>query len=104
MALDRPIPILATGTPTDATITFDRPLVTGPLDPANWRISRNNQVFTMASADVVPARPANVKLIYNFPPTNLPGPDTVGYSPPPFDVLSAVGQVPAAAFSGFPLT
>lgn len=31
------------------------------------------------------------------------GPDVIAYSPPPFDVLNAVGQ-PTATFSDFPLT
>jgi hypothetical protein len=33
-----------------------------------------------------------------------PGPDVVSYDPPPFDVVSVGGLVPAPAFTDFPVT
>jgi hypothetical protein len=57
----------------------------------------------MISATVVPAYPnpvVELKAGFNQPDFQL---NKVRYTPPPFDLTSRIGQIPAPAFQAFPL-
>lgn len=81
-------------------VTFDRPLVAGAVTPTTWFVRHGGLdygIFTSASSG------AGVVIGLSGGTKSDPGPDVVSYSPPPFDIKSLVGGVPAAAFTGFPL-
>lgn len=94
-----PAPILATWSNPDAFITFSTPLTPGVLDHTNWFVRVGDFARGPGSAVMVPPNVVKVTTI-GFAPD--PGPNVVGYSPPPFDVIGPGG--PAAAFADFPIT
>lgn len=78
---------------------FDRFLEDGPLDHSNWQIietaSRHVGAFPATAAGKLVSCRMGAGVLF-------PGPDTVDYMPPPFDVRSR-HDLPAAGFLGFPL-
>lgn len=85
-----------------ATLTFSHPLV--PLaggDVGNWFVRERGD---QRPVTMVTINPGNIVLLTAGAIAN-PGDDVVSYSPPPFDVVSDTArQIPAAAFTDFPLT
>lgn len=86
-------------------VNFDRPLEVGALNAANWECEANlgagNRLFqpvgvpqAVASRVQWVANDVGVGFLINV----------VKYQPPPFDVRSLVGSLPAVAFGAFPIT
>lgn len=98
-----PIPILAqwNGVLKMCVVTFDLPLVAGGLDIGNWFVRFGGLSWALTNGA---AGGSQVNLQGSGGSVPDAGPDVVGYSPPPFDVLASVGAVPAAGFADFPLT
>lgn len=104
-ALSPPVPIAARWHGArPAFVTFDKPLTPGPLHLANWRIYWQGLRYLMLTA-LVPDDPfkRTVQLTVGLTQATA-RPDSVTYAPPPFDVTSLKGTVPAPAFLGFPMT
>lgn len=80
-------------------MSFSVKLETGPSSAGNWFVRKNGQHWSVASAG---AGQSKVELLLSGQIPDV-GPDVVSYSPPPFDVLSDGGQVPAPAFADYPL-
>lgn len=76
------------------------PIQTGTLDPGNWTARYSNMLYTASWVDA-----AGGGLVVSWTST-VPdaGLDVINYAPPPFDVISVGGSVPAPAFSGYPIT
>jgi len=102
--LNPPVPVKATDIALACQIDFDRPLVPGVLNLANWSVRHSNTRYAMFDAGVGPFQPESVVIHYIPPGVPDPGPDVVTYSPPPFDVVGDPDLVPAAAFTDFPIT
>lgn len=100
--LDAPVPTIAGWNPVGPTLTmtFSIPIEDAQLETPNWVVRHNNINFTVFSAEATGGR-ILLGLISGLPSI---GPDVVSYSPPPHDVVSAVGHVPAPAFADFPIT
>lgn len=100
--LDPPLPILATEDFGSVTVTFCHNLVPGVIDPTNWSGRFAARLFTAGSAVVTFAGVALINLVLGAAD---PGPDVVTFAPPPFDLLSDTArQIPAPAFTDFPIT
>lgn len=104
--LDAPVPIAATiATFTRrVTVTFDKPLAAGILDPANWSGTSDR------TGPFLPFTPTDPPFAFGSDVTFIadeglpgPGPNRVDYAPPPFDVVSDFGFVEAPAIAAFPL-
>lgn len=81
-------------------ITFDEPLLAGPLVAGNWSVCQGNQQLPVLSAL---ATGSTVQL--QLGPPGLPcGTNGVSFSPPPFDVTSLATGFRAEAFTHFPIT
>lgn len=103
--LDPPVPIFAQDIINAATVTFNHPLIVGPLDPANWSARFGGLRFAMATAGVGIGDPTQVQLTYVLPGVPDPGFAVVDYTPPPSDVISDTArQIPAAGFLNYPLS
>lgn len=104
MLPEPPVPIAASwngGTPT--RVTFSTFLEPGPLDPTNWFIYEGFLRWNVIAAQVLPAYPNPiVELTRGFSAPFL-ALDFVQYAPPPFDVISRIGSLPAPPFDAFPL-
>ena len=102
-SLDPPLPTGAVFTAPfgPVTVTFSHPLVNSPaIDPTNWFVRETNLDKSVSAAAVV----GGVVVLTLAGVTPDMGPPVVSFTPPPFDVLSDTAvQVPAAAFSDFPL-
>lgn len=81
------------------TVWFTTELQTRLLNLENWQIKANRVLWQTEDAG---AQYTRVKGGARFGVPTGPG-STVSYSPPPFDVRS-LADVPAAAFTDFPLT
>lgn len=101
-SLDAPVPIYALFSIIGPTvdITFSTRLVTAASDPGNWFVRKNDQAWSVTGAL---AGASKVGLVLSGQVPNI-GPDVVTFSPPPFDVLSFGGLVPAPAFTDYPLS
>jgi hypothetical protein len=99
-----PVPIAASfNAPGPTIVVMSTFLTPGPLDPTNWSITENFRKFTVTTAQVVPAYPNPVvELTRGFTQFDLSF-DHVDYTPPPFDLTSRIGNLPAPAFPAFPL-
>lgn len=78
-------------------VTFDRQLLAGPLDPANWQVwlDDNRRMFGQAIAIA-----NRVDLTLPFVGIADLAPDRVRYTPPPFDVVAATPpHPPTVAFT-----
>jgi hypothetical protein len=98
---DAPVPIAAVydpGGPT-VTVTFSCPLISRSLDATNWFVRVGNVRYGAIGAS---SAGDHVTLVVIADGANV-GADVVSFTPPPFDVVSAVGGVQAAAFADFPL-
>lgn len=97
-----PQPLSATINATSGvwSVQFDSDLVPGGLDAANWTIRANDTAYDVVAAS---ANDAQVVGASNAGDENI-GADVISYSPPPFDVVESVNNLPAAAFADFPLT
>lgn len=99
-----PVPVLANWNgASPVLVRFNGPLAPGILDPTNWAVHHRNLRYTVLTAYIL-QDPFNrlVRLTVGFSAA-FPAPDSVDYQPPPFDVTSVKGPVPADAFLGFPL-
>lgn len=86
-------------------MVFDQPLSVAVLDPTNWTARIGNWHRGFSNAAVFNAPPYTRLDCWNWYNLGVDaGPDVINYAPPPFDVVSSPGGVPAAAFSNFPLT
>lgn len=99
--LDPPVPILATWVafPPKVVVTFNHLLVPAALDPGTWTIRHADQNFVVQAAAAL----TNEVTLTHAPGLADLGPDVVNYTPPPYDVISLGGLVPAGAFLNFPL-
>lgn len=81
-------------------VTFDQPLAADPaLDAGNWSARADGDIRAGVSA----ATAGDQVVVVTSPAGPNPGPDVVTFTPPPFDVLSAAGGLPAAGFADYPL-
>jgi hypothetical protein len=99
---DPPVPTSATwaGGSAPVYVFFDQALASNPAaDTGNWSLRLGGFVHTVTGVNV---SPVGVALQHTAGPS-LPGPDTVSFDPPPFDVIGANGA-PVAAFSTLPVT
>ncbi len=80
---------------------FSQPLVPGAADQGNWTGRHLNLSWTAGLAVAIAPDKILLDIIPGAP--NI-GPDVVSYSPPPYDVRSTPGLVPAAAFADYPIT
>lgn len=105
MQPDNPLPISGTFTVSTSVLVmdFDRPLIAGPVDAANWSVHHATTKYNGAVATAATPGPhqVTVQLFPGFPPPS-PG-SRAYYNPPPFDVRSLSGS-PAALFADFPIT
>ncbi len=104
-SLDPPVPIRASfqAAFTLGLVEFDKPLVLGDFDPANWRLRWMNQDRPVTSARVLVGSPTVVTIRTTGVAGDI-GPDTIDYTPPPADIISNTArQIPAPGFINFPL-
>jgi len=99
--LNAPVPIAARFNLIGPTVdvSFSTPLVANLSAAGSWFVRKNNQRWSVGSAA---AGQSKVQLVLSGQVMNM-GPNVVTYSPPPFDVLSLGGLVPAPAFVNYPL-
>lgn len=81
-------------------MTFDRPLIAGPLANGNWTGRFGNQLFTVVGANVPGGAIANMTIVAGVADA---GPDVVSYAAAPPDVRGLPDTVPAVAFADFPI-
>lgn len=81
-------------------MAFSVPIHATALDVGNWFVRHGGQAWTVTGV-AGGALGVTVVLAGSVPDV---GPDVVSYSPPPFDVLSAGGLVPAPAFADYAIT
>lgn len=100
--LNAPVPVLATWQPfpTAVLVAFSVPIHATALDVGNWFVRYGGQAWTVTGV-AGGALGVTVVLTGSVPDV---GPDVVSYSPPPYDVLSAGGLVPAPAFADYAIT
>lgn len=100
--LDAPVPVLAETFlfPNRVFITFSTVMKPAIVDKRSWSVRIGNQAYTIDSAEV---KLFGVELMVT-PGAGDPGANVVSFAPPPFDVVSAAGHVPAPAFADFPIT
>lgn len=105
LSLNPPVPIAATivAANGDVSVTFNRDLITGPLDPLNWAVRAN--LGPMALNHTVVGIPQAAVRTVSF--GTVPGgiafpPLGVDYNAAPPDVRDTRG-LPAAAFADFPI-
>ena len=90
-----------TAGPNVLTVMFDQALVPGAVDVGNWFLRVSGRIWTITAADA----DSNRVVLGTTVGAVQAGADVVSYSPPPFDVVSALpGGDPAEAFSDFPVT
>lgn len=101
-----PVPVSATvSAGTNVVVcTFDKPLQAGALDSLNWLIDSNHFGSQLLWLPMSPPIASGLTVTWPATPagTGL-GPNTIQYVPPPFDVIG-LNLLPAAGFTGFPLT
>lgn len=71
-----------------------------PWDVGNWFVRYADEVYTVGAAVESSGK---VRLSVSNPIADV-GADVVSFSPPPFDVVSVGGLLPAAAFADYPIT
>lgn len=100
--LDAPVPVQAVWQALGpfCLIYFTCDITGEPLDAGNWFFRYGGFSYTVTAAVESSGR---VRLSLSAPMLDA-GPDVVSYAPPPFDVLSLGGLVPAPAFADFPVT
>ncbi|MBA7570165.1 hypothetical protein ES708_11912 [subsurface metagenome] len=86
--------------PAKAIVYFTVPIKSADLSVGNWFVRHGGMEWAVTPAI---ASAGHVRLTLGGPMAN-PGADVVSFSPPPFDVVSIGGLVPAPAFADFPLT
>lgn len=100
LSSDGPVPVSATiATGTGAwSCTFDQSLQPGVLDHLIWDIVAGGLTWNVTSAT------ASGNVVSGASTSVLPSPDPTGidWTPPPFDVVNAIGQA-SFAFSDFPI-
>lgn len=84
------------------TVTFDRPLVVGPLFAPSWGWVRNLNGYTGIAAQVPPGAPTTVIVTAGLPGPAPPG-ALCAYAAIPPDLIGQNG-VPVAPFADFPIT
>ncbi len=82
------------------SVTFDRPLLAGALNAANWTFNAGDEIRNATDATAA----GNVVSGDSVTMVENAGPDVVNYAAAPADVVSDEDAMPAAAFSDFPLT
>ena len=88
----------------NVTITFDRNLIVGPLDPSNWTGVLTLQNFIATAATVFAPNPNIVQLVIMLVGPNF-GTNFVNYAATPADVISNTAKpIPADPFVNFPIT
>lgn len=99
-----PVPIAASyNAPGPTLVTFSTFLEPGLLDPTNWFVYWPPFRWSIVKAEVVHAHPNPIiELTRGFFALAAFAPH-VEYIPPPFDVRSRIGGLPAPAFPHFPL-
>lgn len=99
-----PLPVLATfNLPAQkVTVTWDQPLDVARVVLPGLFTGRRNNVLWEGRVAVVYPNPDQTRFDVLFAAPDV-GPDVVDYTPPPFDVFSALA-IRAEAFAGFPLT
>jgi hypothetical protein len=96
----RPVTAGTIGYASPLNIGWTIPVADGVgLDTANWFIRLNNKAPTVLSVSNV----SGFTMITFAGGLASPGPDTVSYRPPPYDIATADGTL-APAFEGFPIT
>lgn len=102
LGLDRaPLPIAATlefGTGA-WSVTFDRFLAAGALDPSNWTFRATDFEFTAGTATALGTVVSGGSVLGKADV----GANVANFAPPPFDVVGPTG-IPAVAFTDLPLT
>jgi len=96
-----PLPTLATwfaGPPVELVVTFDRPLVPGPLDVGNWYAVYATKDYNFSAGQSLGSNVYLTPAIIGA----APGGNRVSFRPPPFDVQTPQGGH-AAAFEDFPI-
>lgn len=95
-----PLPTDADYNPVDKTLRvyFDKELMTGTLDAANWEMKWNNERRRMNTAYANPDHVFCQTFYIGWCPTAK----VCSYDPPPYDVKNLWGE-PAEAFSDFPV-
>lgn len=85
-------------------VTFDRPLVPGILDPANWSVRFANNRRSADAAEVLVGSPTIARSSY--PISGIPeiGDNVCDYLAAPPDVVGDPDLTPAGAFVGFPVS
>ena len=95
-----PVPVLAELNASTGgwSCTFDQSLRPGTVDFKNWLLRTTSEIFTPSSATAA----RNIVSGASASTSENPGKASVQFTPPPADVVNAIGQ-PAFAFSGFPV-
>ena len=101
--LDGPVPISAVKqlNPNIVLVTFDQPLVAGPLNAGNWSGEWDSFTRNGSSASASGA----VVTVTTTPGTPTPLPDTIDYSAAAaLRVIGLNTGIPADPFTDFPVT
>lgn len=101
---DAPVPLSAVWNIflTSALVTFNHDLVVGLFDTGNWFVRMTNLERIVGTVQIFPGAQTEVLLSTFIGPADM-GPDVVTYTPPPSDIVSDFGFVPADPFADFPL-
>lgn len=102
MPLSPPFPVSAVKRPGVPVIdvTFDQPLLDGPVFVDNWTGRDDNRLWEALGPPIVAGSVVTIDFTLTLP---NPGPPIVNYAATPPDVVSFPGLVPAAAFADFPV-
>lgn len=99
--LDAPVPVSANWESLfqQIRVVFSVPLVDMGLFTHNWTARINGHVRDIITAVVT----GSTVLLGSTQGVADPGPDVVSFDPPPFDLVSEGGLVPAPAFTDYPV-
>lgn len=88
--------------PTSIDVTFNAPVVPGPLDAGNWSAKTGPATFPTAASSAEALGPPDAGVV-RITLAGFGAFTLVSYNPPPFDVTAVGSGVASAAFTDFPV-